>query len=184
MTVWFTADPHFGHRLVAGLRGFDDPIAHDEAIVDNWCAAVRPDDQVWVLGDLAVSSPKAALGTLGWLPGRKHLILGNHDTAHAMHRTAHKHQGAYLAVFESVQLAARRRIAGQVVLLSHFPYSADRAEVRYPQWRLPDLGTWLLHGHTHSPERRTGPREIHVGLDAWGLAPVSLERIEGLMQHE
>lgn len=62
----------------------------------------------------------------------------------------------------------RRRIADQVVLLSHFPYgNRDRGAPRYLQYRLPDLGEWLLHGHTHSNERQLG-KEIHVGWDAWG----------------
>lgn len=181
--VWFTADPHLGgHRLVAEKRGFDCPEQHDAAIADRWRAVVRPGDQVWVLGDIAVNNPAVALMILAGLPGRKHLILGNHDTPHSMHRSSHNHQAAYLAVFDSVQLAARRRIGGQDVLLSHFPYTADREETRYPQWRLPDLGAWLLHGHTHLPEVRTGPREIHVGVDAWGLTPVNLDTIATMIR--
>jgi calcineurin-like phosphoesterase family protein len=135
----------------------------------------------WVLGDLAVSRPDRALALLNLLPGRKHLIVGNHDRCHPMHRTAHKHQRAYLDVFDSVQAFARRRIGDQAVLLSHFPYASDHTdEVRYTQYRLRDEGMWLLHGHTHGPERRHG-HEIHVGVDAWDLAPVSLEQIESLM---
>lgn len=182
MTVWFTADLHLGHRLMADKRGYESTAAHDAAIADGWRRDVRRDDQVWVLGDLAMSNPAAALTLVAGLPGRKHLILGNHDTAHPMHRRANKHQAAYLAVFDSAQLAARRRIGGQDVLLSHFPYTADRELLRYPQWRLPNLGAWLLHGHTHLPEVRTGPREIHVGVDAWGLSLVRLETIEELIR--
>lgn len=33
----------------------------------------------------------------------------------------------------------------------------------------------LLHGHTHSKEIITGPQSIHVGVDAHGFKPVSLE---------
>jgi hypothetical protein len=29
--TYFTADLHLGHRLVSGLRGFADPVAHDTA---------------------------------------------------------------------------------------------------------------------------------------------------------
>jgi calcineurin-like phosphoesterase family protein len=35
------------------------------------------------------------------------------------------------------------------------------------QWRLPDRGEFLAHGHTHAALRRTSPREVHVGIDAW-----------------
>jgi calcineurin-like phosphoesterase family protein len=86
MTVWFTSDLHIGHRLVAGLRGFESTDDHDEAIFDRWDERVRKEDQVWVLGDLAVSKPDNALLELRGLPGVKHLVAGNHDPVHSMHR--------------------------------------------------------------------------------------------------
>lgn len=183
--VFFTSDLHLGHDYVARVRGFADAARHDVAIVANWSAAVRPDDHVWILGDLAASSPAYALGVLAGLPGVKHLVLGNHDRAHPMHRDAYRQQAAYLDVFASVQASARRRIQGREVLLSHFPYDRDRDEFRFAQWRLADLGVPLLHGHTHGTERlsrsaRSTP-EIHVGLDAWDLAPVPLATVEGLL---
>lgn len=182
MTVWYTSDLHFGHRFVAELRGFNDVDDHDAALCDNWASRVAADDVVWVLGDLAMSRYVEALALIKALPGIKHLVAGNHDPVHPMHRRAPKYQPACLDTFASVQAAARRRINGVDVLLSHFPYTADRGETRYPQWRLPNLGAWLLHGHTHAGERITGPREIHVGVDAWGLAPASEHAITQLIK--
>lgn len=182
MTTYFTSDLHLGHRFVAGLRGFDSADEHDEAIVKRWKHHVTDGDDVWVLGDLAASSPDAALEIIGSLPGRKHLISGNHDKVHPMHRDAHKHQRKYLEVFESVQPFARRKIGEHYVLLSHFPYSTDRDEPRYVQYRLRDEGMYLLHGHTHSSEVVTSAREFHVGVDAWDLYPVSLETIHAIME--
>lgn len=191
--VWFTSDLHFGHERVAQIRGFTTATQHDAAVIENYLAAVHEQDTVWILGDLAATSPYYALDTIAQLPGHKHLILGNHDRAHSMHRDAHKWQRQYLDVFESVQIAARRRVNGQNVLLSHFPYERDRDEKRYAQWRLPDEGLPLLHGHTHGKERLSlstvhsswdSPHErveIHVGLDAWGLKPVPLETIADLL---
>lgn len=184
MSVWFTSDLHFGHRFVAGLRGFDDPDEHDRVLIMNWMKRVGPRDQVWVLGDLAVSSPIRALEIVSHLPGVKHLITGNHDPCHPMHRSAHKWQARYMPTFASVQPFARRRINGLPVLLSHFPYSKDRFEVRYVQWRLRDEGEWLLHGHTHEADQRLEGREIHVGVDAWDMAPVHISTIEKLMSSE
>lgn len=181
MSTWFTSDLHFGHRLVAGHRGFTDTTDHDDAICIEWCKRVTTSDQVWVLGDLTLSNPTKALGIIAELPGTKHFISGNHDPCHPMHRDSHKWQRRYLAAFESVQPFARRKIAGHYVLLSHFPYTADRGEVRYSQYRLADEGMWLLHGHLHSTEQRTSAREIHVGVDAWGLAPVNLDTIAEML---
>lgn len=121
--------------------------------------------------------------------GHHHLVLGNHDKAHAKHRDAHKHLRAYLEVFESVAPYARRRIDGREVLLSHYPYAtddgqADRGEVRDTQYRLPNEGRWLLHGHTHMADQRVHGRQIHVGLDAWGMQPVHLDTIRHLIVEE
>lgn len=182
MAVWFTSDLHFGHHRVSGIRGFESPEDHDQHLIDQWRGRVRKDDQVWVLGDLSVSSPYRALGIIDSLPGTKHFIAGNHDSCHPMHRDSHKWQPRYLSHFESVQPFARRRIDGQEVLLSHFPYSKDRHEARYMQYRLRDEGLWLLHGHTHAADQRREGREIHVGVDAWDFAPVSLETIAELMK--
>jgi calcineurin-like phosphoesterase family protein len=182
MSTLFTADLHFGHRFVAGLRGFDSTDAHDSFLMERWRSKVHDDnDHVWVLGDLAVSSPTRALEIIGELPGVKHLIAGNHDACHPMHRDAHKWQRKYLAVFASVQPFARRRINGTEVMLSHFPYSKDHHEARYMQYRLRDEGKWLIHGHTHEADQRREGREIHVGVDAWEFEPVHLHTIADLI---
>lgn len=183
MTVWFTSDPHFGHRMVAEHRGFDDTEKHDAALVDRWTRRVRSDDVVWVLGDLAVSNPVKALEILSRLPGRKHLVAGNHDPIHPMHRNTGKWTERYFEVFETVQPFARAKWDGKYFLMSHFPYLKDRGVPRYTQYRLPDEGMWLLHGHTHEKYRIEG-HEIHVGVDAWDLAPVSLPEILQLRERQ
>ena len=187
MRTWFTSDLHLGHRLVAGKRGFgEDTDAHDAALAANWRACVGETDIVWVLGDLTLGRVDAALAPLAALPGRKRLVLGNHDRGHPMHRDAHLFAAAYAAVFELVTHAARTRVLGVEALLSHFPYERDRGAVRHTQWRLPDLGVPLIHGHTHDRERvalsAAGTREVHVGLDAWDLAPVRDEEVRELLQ--
>lgn len=209
--VWFTSDLHIGHEMVAVQRFLPSKIDgtasigwHDAMLAHRWDENVRPDDQVWVLGDLTLGGTEAVAHGLNWIsdrPGVKHLIAGNHDPVHPMHRDAHRWQSAYLKVFASVQAFARRRIAGQDVLLSHFPYEGDHsATERFRPYRLRDVGdpgTPLLHGHTHSAEKISygrdrwvgipgvnptrGPMQIHVGVDAWDMRPVALSEIEGLL---
>jgi calcineurin-like phosphoesterase family protein len=181
--TYFTADPHFGHKLVSGLRGFNDTESHDNAIMDNWENTVGPNDTVYVLGDLALGFWKEAIGLITELPGYKHLIVGNHDMCFPGHRQSYKYQRRYFLAFESVQSFARLKIAGRYVFLSHFPYVTDGTDMepRHMQYRLPDLGHFLLHGHTHSNKKVTSDHEIHVGLDAWDLKPVSIQKIELLI---
>ena len=171
MTTWFTSDLHVGHRRVAEIRGFETVEAHDQTLAAKWRHAVGEQDLVWVLGDLAVGRPEAALELLADLPGRKRLVSGNHDPVHPMHRDAPKWSQAYAEVFEWVTPFQRVSVHGRRVMLSHFPYERDRYEVRYLEYRLRDGGLPLLHGHTHSRERQVG-REVHVGVDAWDMRPV------------
>lgn len=185
-TTWFTSDLHLGHDAVAAMRGFADPGDHDAAVLDAIRSRVGPRDTLWVLGDLALSGLTSALTAVAALPGAKHLVFGNHDGGHPMHRRSSVLHHRYLDAFASVQSAATRKLGGTTVLLSHFPYSGDHTEVqRYPQWRLRDCGVPVLHGHTHSSEQVSastdGTPQIHVGLDAWGLAPVRLDDVLDLL---
>lgn len=192
-TVWFTADLHLGHQLVAELRGYEQTDDHDTVIMSNIRTMTRPGDTIWILGDLSSGGSvgqRNALARLATLKdeGRTlHLIAGNHDSIHPLHRTALKWDEAYRDVFTSVQPFARRKIAGQRVWLSHFPWrgGGDHTEVeRYDTVRLNDDGaSWLMHGHTHSPEPiNRGRRQIHVGLDAWGLKPVPMDTVAELLE--
>lgn len=182
--VYFTADLHLGHAKVADQRGFATVAEHDKTLRDAWTATVRPQDSVWVLGDLNMGNPQPALTELAKWPGTKHLIPGNHDACHPMHRISHKLQRLYLSVFESVELHTRFKSHGLEALLSHFPYLRDHTEPpRFAQWRLPyDRGPWLLHGHTHEPGKiQFG--EVHVGVDAWEFTPVPVTQVLTLIKN-
>lgn len=180
---YFTADLHLGHEKVAQLRGYHNVEEHDEAVLAP-LRELSPGDQLWVLGDISSGSSDGehhALHVLGdAVPEhvRMHLVAGNHDSCHPMYRNAYKRQ-RYFGLFDSVQPFARTRINGHQVLLSHFPYrgGGDHTETeRFTQYRLPDEGMLLLHGHTHATMWRSGPRSMCVSFDAWdswGAHPVN-----------
>lgn len=191
-TVWFTADLHLSHRLVAELRGYDDVEAHDAAVFAG-LDTLAPGDTLWILGDISSGSARGQRAALGQLHATlaaegvtAHLIAGNHDSIHPLHRDALKWDPLYRYAFTSVQPFARRRINGHNVWLSHFPWrgAGDHTDdERHPTVRLGDDGTsWLLHGHTHSPDRIDRARRmIHVGLDSWDLRPVPIHTIAHLI---
>lgn len=185
MTIYVTSDPHFGHELVAGLRGFTSTGVHDSAVLDSYYR-LREGDDLWILGDLSGGGRRAEeraleiLHTYREISGvRLHLVEGNHDSCASIHRDGWKRQRRFLEVFESVSAFARRRGPERTpVLMSHYPYTGDHAEEdRYAWARLRDTSTWLLHGHTHRAERVSGPRQVHVGWDAW-RRPVTWGEIE------
>lgn len=208
MTVWFTSDLHVGHVKVAEIRaamvgidaeGYhecDLAEEHDRTLAASWDELVRPDDVVWVLGDISAGGSAAQRNALEWLkarPGVKHLIAGNHDGCSPVHRNSHRWFREYLEAFESVQSAARRRVPlarGHAdVVMSHYPYcehpQPGRTPDRFTQWWLRDEGKPILHGHTHSDEKVSyslaGALQVSVGVDAWGFAPVSLDQLGDIM---
>lgn len=184
MGIFFTADLHLGHSLVAGLRGFDSVAEHDAILLAN-LRKIGKEHDVFILGDLVFGPDKidGIARILKSLAGNKvHLILGNHDRGHPCNPNGHKHLGLYEG-FTSVQTAAQVR----GMMLSHFPYDGDHtAEQRFDQWRLRDCGLPLLHGHTHSSEKVSyspqGTLQICVGLEAWDMRPVSLGEIQTLLK--
>jgi calcineurin-like phosphoesterase family protein/diadenosine tetraphosphate (Ap4A) HIT family hydrolase len=184
--VWFTSDTHFGHRAMIdrGWRPQYASVADMNAdLIDRWNTSVRPADTVWHLGDWGLGPAAEHLAILARLHGTIHLVTGNHDKPWPGNRDAHKHQAAWIrAGFASVQAFARRRIAGQQVLLSHFPYEGDHTgQDRADQYRLRDLGLPLLHGHVHDEWRIRG-RQLNVGVDVHDFRPVHLDEVAHLLE--
>lgn len=187
--VWFTSDTHFGHDAIIKYcdRPFQDVAHMNDALIDWWNDVVNPNDIVWHLGDVGMGPLNRFIGCLNRLNGEKHLITGNHDEVFPGHRDSYKRQRLWFRQFESVQTFARRTIKGRTVLLSHFPYREDtNMDGRFLQYRLPNLGHALLHGHTHSTSQWVqaesyGNKCIHVGVDAWYYRPVHIDEIGELL---
>ena len=201
--TFFTADTHFGHRLMALHRGHapgadsrDDVTleqvhAHDEDIVASWNSVVSAEDVVWHLGDLTLKQTAEIADILRRLNGRIRLVLGNHDRAHPhfRERAVTAQQELLSSGIEYVCTAAQVTIQGGSsgripVMLSHFPYRSDRSEGRlFSAWQLDASDNWLHYGHTHSHAAMHAdpPRQIHVGWDAW-RKPVSEAEILNFMR--
>lgn len=56
MSLFLTSDTHFGHRNIIGYcnQPFTDVTEMDAALVDRWNDLVRPTDEIWLLGDVAM----------------------------------------------------------------------------------------------------------------------------------
>lgn len=186
---WFTSDLHLGHQKVSDIRGFSSVERHDLTVVNNWSRRVKPGDAVYVLGDVFMGNKARGIQLLSQLPGEKHLILGNHDRPAPNYKNGHLHVDSMGDVWSSISTTAALTYEGQKFLLSHYPYDGDHTrEERYDQWRLRDLGVPIIHGHTHSSERvsrsNQGTVQVHAGLDAWSLNPVSFGELYRTFQNE
>lgn len=178
MTVWFTADLHLGHGLVSHLRGFQSPEEHDDFIVLQWGMKVRQEDTVWVLGDLAMGTFVESLERVARLPGTVNLIPGNHDRVHSTWKQSQTSRFAQMYHEANVNVYPEIFQYEHGLLLSHFPYDVDeRHGERFAQCQPKDLGATLLHGHVHDGWLVRG-RQLNVGVDVHGFAPISLDEIK------
>ncbi len=162
MAVFFTADTHWGHGGARALyrRPFESTGAADEAMIARWNRTVRPDDEVWHLGDVAVGPKTDAVARLlDGLNGAKHLVRGNNDSEAV----------ASLPVWTSVHDLVRLELAGRRLTLCHYALRTWPDQAR---------GALNLHGHSHG-RLKPLPRQFDVGVDARDFRPVSLADLLG-----
>jgi calcineurin-like phosphoesterase family protein len=128
----------------------------DEAIVKQWNSQVKPEDEVYFLGDFGINKKKALDAELvGRLNGKKYIILGNHDTGFIR---MHENKGLesiynqYIkAGWEDVTVHKVLDIKnGTTVHMTHLPPCNDE-DNRYSHLKIKnDPNAFHLNGHLRS----------------------------------
>jgi calcineurin-like phosphoesterase family protein len=184
MTVWYTADLHFGHANIIKYcnRPFRDVDHMNQELIRRWNECVAPEDMVFVLGDVALGKLAETLPLVQQLSGSKILVPGNHDRCWPGHKKVRpsdidKYRDAGFSIGPSEWHM-------EAWTLCHFPYEEDpRHQDKYAGFHPVDRGRWLLHGHVHDLWR-VKRRQINVGVDVWNFYPVSNHQIEELIRKE
>jgi calcineurin-like phosphoesterase family protein len=185
---WLTADLHLAHVNIIAYcdRPYASVSEMDNDLVQRWNEIVAPDDEVWVLGDVALGRLDDSLTYVTYLNGVKHLVPGNHDRMFKCHGVKWLHGAErYIAAgfADVLDDVIELDIGGnRAVTACHFPFAGearDGWEDRFVDHRPVDCRQRLVHGHTHGKWRRNG-RMIDVGVDAWGGYPVSFETAAAL----
>ncbi len=186
MTIYFTADQHFGHLNIIEYCGrpFHSVGEMNAILVANWNAVVGQDDTVHVLGDVVMGRREESMPLINRLAGHKILYPGNHDRCWYGHgdRALQLEQQYLDAGFAEVRQGPLTVTVGnREVMVCHLPYYGDSDDTeRYSRFRPADKGMWLLHGHVHEKWRQQG-HMINVGVDVWDFTPVAEEVISQLM---
>lgn len=193
MTQWFTSDLHLGHTNIIAYtnRPYASVDEMNGDLIDRWNSKVDPDDEVWVLGDVAMGKLTETLPLVELLNGTKNLVYGNHDRMFGCQGTKYANavqrylDAGFTHVMDPPLLLPL--VGGErIVLVHHFPYRGDSKEGhedRYQSERPKDEGRQLVHGHTHGLWRKNG-RMIDVGVDAWGGYPVSFGDVADLFNSD
>lgn len=154
MAIYLISDTHFFHKKLYEPRGFKCVQTMNEVIAQNWNNLVTDLDTVYHLGDVCLND-EGDFSFLSKLNGKKHLILGNHETPRRVR--------AYMDLFKSVQ--AYKTI--DKTILSHIPVHPTQLDERF------DLN---IHGHLHE-EVLEDKRYVNVSCEQIGYTPVRLEEI-------
>lgn len=156
-------------------RGFTSIEEHDAAIIENWNRVVKPEDSIYLLGDLMLNDNEGGITKLNQLNGTIYYIRGNHcSDARCTLYKERTHMIPLYGQFET-SWAAVQKINGYHFYLSHYPTMTSYLENMAP------LKHHLinLHGHTHSKSKfyQDIPFMYNVALDAHNNTPVSFDEI-------
>lgn len=150
MTHWYTADLHFNHENIIRFcnRPFSSVAEMDAFYIKDLQSKVNADDDLWILGDFCIgkqSRDEPYLKSLfDQIPGRKHLIRGNHDKPWIERwGWASRHD-----LFEITD-------EGQRIVLCHYPLRS---------WNGMHRGAWHFFGHVHN-HGSNDLRSRNVGVD-------------------
>lgn len=134
---FFISDLHFGHIncLKFDNRPFSDIETHDKALIDNWNAVVGVEDDVYVLGDISWYNSNKTIEIFRQLNGRKHLIIGNHDSKLLRNKEL---RDEFVEITGYKELFINSKLS---VILSHYPIPCFKNH--YYNWI-------MLYGHVHT----------------------------------
>ena len=164
--IYYIADTHFGDGRVMLLahRPFDTSEQMSCGIIRRWNCKVSEDDEVYVLGDFAISDD-VALEILPKLKGKKHLLRGNHD------RVLEKG----LTLFCSVSEIESIDDDGRMVVLCHYPFLSYENSI---------YGAFHVFGHIHNNPndiafeiQKNLPKSLHAGADVIDFEPRTLDEL-------
>lgn len=163
MTHWYTADTHFNHAAIIRhcSRPYRDSAEMDQAILRNLEARVQPGDDLWIIGDFGFgfdARPDYLQHCFDRVPGRKHLIVGNHDTS-----------GICGLGWTSVRDLTEVKDGGMAFVLCHYPMIT---------WNGARRGAIQLFGHVHK-HWQGSTNSVNVGVDVWNYSPVQRADIQG-----
>jgi calcineurin-like phosphoesterase family protein len=164
------SDTHFNHAGILEfkdyigkpVRGFDSVEQMNQCMLDNWNDTVGPKDTVIHCGDVLFGLNKVDWLTANFakLPGKKRLVLGNHDNP--------KHLAPF---FKDIQMWIDMSDKG--FLFSHTPQHASTLAESH---RFGTGKVLNVHGHIHTNPSPEGPYKC-VCVEQTNFTPVDIETL-------
>lgn len=169
--IYFSSDLHFNHDkdFIYESRGFNNVSDMNQTIIKNFHSIIKPDDDLYLLGDNFLGDLYAGISLFNQLPGKIHLIWGNHCTNNRKEAMSKCHN-----VVEICGYATILKYKKYHFYMSHFP----TVTTNFDDYKKPLTKRLLaLSGHTHSNILFEPCNSYNVAVDAHNYFPVSIERI-------
>lgn len=159
---------HFDDDNMAKIRGFASASEMNTFMETAWKANVSEEDLVYILGDFSTSRPSY------WnehLPGKKILIMGNHDHYQAR-------EAGFISVHDTLIVRLQNGRDVDVCFMSHYPHLS---------WPERGSGSVHLHAHCHGQQPLSlpgsgGTARLDMSAELWGYSPKSLDEIINLLK--
>lgn len=169
--IWFTSDLHFGHdrEFIWGPRNFKSVYEMNEELIKRYNTCVKPNDDVYILGDLTLGPLEPGIALIKQLKGNIHVIRGNHDTNARM--------AEYNKCYNIVEITEGQyfKYGKYHFYLNHYPTITSNLE------KSDRLEEHLinLYGHTHQTDKFYNgiPFMYNVGVDAHNGCPIHIDTI-------
>jgi calcineurin-like phosphoesterase family protein len=172
-TIYFTSDHHFGHKNILKFsdRPFESVEEMDEALIQRWNEKIKPEDEVYHLGDVGLMSSGKLRKILDRLNGKIYLINGNHEkSAQACHSRFEWIKDYYELVVKDDEFERGK----QLIALFHY-------SIR--EWNSSHWGTYHLYGHSHgSLPDDPNSLSFDIGVDCHDFYPLSYEEVKAIMK--
>ena len=158
--TWIWSDLHLGDAayVITGRRPYRNTSAMNRALLAAWRSAVRPNDTIICLGDVAHPDywrdPRNTNDVKG-CPGRRLLVMGNHDIGQA----------------DNLQRAGFVHRRWAIILDTEPPAALTHAPLKHRP--LPAVN---IHGHWHGFADES-PRHANVTVECTGYVPVRLSSV-------
>ena len=144
--VYFSSDLHFNHNkpFIYEARGFNDIYEMNRTIINHFHEIVTPEDDLYLLGDIMLGPLEEGIKLYHQLPGKIHLIWGNHDTFNRQEALLQAWNTEDVIGYATVIKAYQYHF-----YLSHFP----TCTTNFDDYEKPlKQRTLCIAGHTHSKE--------------------------------
>lgn len=175
--IFVTSDNHYFHKNIMKFcpqtRPFTDIGDMTEKMILAHNRVVRPEDDVYFLGDFSFGNATQTRDVIHRLNGRLHLVYGNHDRVIECNHDIQK-------LFTSVQDYKFLKVGDKELAMFHYPIDGE--------WRNSHRGSYHIHGHLHNstPLHQQKYRRMDVGIDTriGTHAPYEISEVFDLLKNK